>query len=257
MIDILKIGFITLTLVDLIDISIVAILFFFLYKALKGTVAVQILIGLVVLIFLSFLTEAITLKSVNWIIKTIQSVWLVAFIVLFQPEIRRLLMMITRTQFFRMFIKSKTNETLDIIVDTSIEMAEKHIGGLICFTRSQNIGMTIDTGVEMQSMISKEILISIFNTKSPLHDGAVIIDGDKILAAKCILPLSSNTKYEGKILGTRHRAALGLSDQVDALILIISEETGFISIAEEGRMMYNIQKKELKNILIEKLLIKN
>jgi len=257
LIDIFKIGFITLTLIDLIDISLVALLFFFIYRALKGTVAVQILIGLVLLIFLSFLTEAINLKSINWILKTITSVWLIAFIILFQPEIRRLLMMITRTQAFRFFVKSKMNKTLDEIIYAVLEMSEKHIGALIVFPRSQNTGMTIDTGVELQSIVSKELLISIFNTKSPLHDGAVIIENEIVMAAKCILPLTTLTKFEGKILGTRHRAALGLSEQVDALTLIVSEETGFISLAEEGKLNFNIPKKEIKEILSEKLYQKN
>jgi len=149
------------------------------------------------------------------------------------------------------------NKTLDEIIYAVLEMSEKHIGALIVFPRSQNTGMTIDTGVELQSIVSKELLISIFNTKSPLHDGAVIIENEIVMAAKCILPLTTLTKFEGKILGTRHRAALGLSEQVDALTLIVSEETGFISLAEEGKLNFNIPKKEIKEILSEKLYQKN
>ena len=116
--------------------------------------------------------------------------------------------------------------------------------------------MTLDSGIELQSIVTKELLLSIFNTKSPLHDGAVIIENDLIITAKCILPLSTATSAEGKLLGTRHRAALGLSEQVDALVLIVSEETGAISFAIEGNIEYNIPKKDFKRLLIEKLTTK-
>ena len=253
MIEILKIGFLNLTIVDIIDIAIVAVLIFWLYRALRETVAVQILVGLVIIIALSFITEAINLKALNWILRTISDIWLLAFIILFQPELRRLLLMITRNPFFRLFVRSKYSETIGEVVETVIELSEKHIGALIVSTRTQNVEMTVDTGIPMNAVVSQELLVSIFNPKSPLHDGAVIIDNQMALAARCILPLSSATKFNGKNLGTRHRAGLGLSEQVDSLVIIVSEETGSISIAEEGELTLNIPKDKISSYIRSKL----
>lgn len=255
MIELFKIGFLNFTIIDLIDIIIVTSIFYGLYKALKDTVAVQILFGLVIIIVLSFFTEAINLKSVNWILRTISDIWLLAFIILFHPEIRRLLLTITRSPIFKLFVKSKISEAIDEVIETAIELSEKHVGALIVFTRSQNVEMTVDTGISLNAVVSKELLVSIFNTKSPLHDGAVIIENNLVVAARCVLPLSTVTKYESKNLGTRHRAGLGLSEQVDSVVLIVSEETGGISIAESGYLYINIPNIELPKILNEKLSI--
>ncbi len=253
MVDIFRIGFLNFNIIDLLDISLITILIFWLYKALKDTVALQILFGLMVIIGLQFITEAIGLKSINWILRTISDIWLLTFVILFQPELRRLLLMITQSQIFRIFMRSKISSTIDIVVETVKEFSEKHIGALIVFTRSQNVEMTIDTGIKINGLISKELLHSIFNTKSPLHDGAVIIDNQTIVASRCILPLSSLTKYETKNLGTRHRAGLGLSEQTDAIVLIVSEETGAISIAQNGILFYDIPKKDIYNMLTKRL----
>ena len=251
--ELFRLGFINITLIDIIDVVLVTILFFWFYKSLKNTVAVQILFGLVILIAISFITEALNLKAINWIFKTISSIWLIAFIILFQPEIRRLLLLITRSPIFNIFGKAKISETIDEVIDAAIELSEKHIGALIVFTRSQNVEMTVDTGIQLQSLVTKELLISIFNTKAPLHDGAVIIDNQSLIAARCVLPLSSVLKVGGKNLGTRHRAALGLSEQVDAVVLVVSEETGAISIAEQGNLQLNIPKNELRTNLDKRL----
>ncbi len=253
MLEIFKIGFLNFTVMDLIDIGIVAVLIFWLYRALKGTIAVQILVGLVVIIALSFITEAINLRALNWILRTISDIWLLAFIILFQPELRRLLLMITRNPFFRLFVKSKYSETIREAMDAVIELAEKHIGALLVFTRTQNVEMTVDTGIPLHAVVSQELLVSIFNTKSPLHDGAVIIEDQLIIAARCVLPLSSVTKYDGKNLGTRHRAGLGLSEQVDAVVLIVSEETGSISFADSGELTLNVPKDRISSYLRSKL----
>jgi diadenylate cyclase len=255
MFELFKIGFLTFTIIDLLDIAIVTALFFGLYRSLKDTVAVQILFGMVIIIGLSFITEAANLKSLNWILRTISDIWLLAFIILFQPEMRRLLLLITRSPIFKMFIRSKISETIDEVIETVIELSEKHTGALIVFNRTQNVGMTVDTGIKLQAIVSRELLVSIFNTKSPLHDGAVIIDNNLVIAARCVLPLSTVTKYKGKNLGTRHRAGLGLSEQVDAIVLIVSEETGSISIAESGVLDLNIKTEDLPNILSLKLSI--
>lgn len=253
MIEIIKIGFLSFSLIDIIDVSLIAILVLWLYKSLKDTIAVQILLGLIVLIGLSFITEAVNLKSLNWIIKTVLNIWLLGFIILFQPEIRRLLLKITRQSLFRVLIKPQQIKTIETICEAAIELSSKHIGALIVFTRSQNVEMTVDTGITLHALITKELLISIFNTKAPLHDGAVIVDNHSIIAARCVLPLTSMTKYSGENLGTRHRAALGLTEQLDAVVLVVSEETGGISIAEGGEIMLRIPKNKLYEELNNRL----
>jgi len=252
--ELFKIGFLSFTLLDLIDILIVTVLFYWIYKALKNTIAIQILIGMIIILGLQFLTEAVHLKSLNWIINTIWNVWLIAFIVLFQPELRKMLLIITRSPIFKLFVKPRISQYLDEIIEAVIELSEKHVGALIVFSKAQNVQMTVDTGIPIQAVVSKELIISIFNVKSPLHDGAIIIDNNMIIAARCVLPLSSVTKYGNKNLGTRHRAALGLSEQSDAIILIVSEETGGISIAQAGELILNISEKELSSILMYRLL---
>lgn len=253
MFELFKIGFLSFTFIDFIDIMLVSVAFYWLYRALKNTIAVQILFGLVILIGLSFITEAVNFKSINWILRTISDVWLVAFIILFQPELRRLLLMITQGPIFKFFGRANISQTIDGVVYSAIEMSERHIGALMVFTRSQNVEMSIDTGIPLSAKVSKELILSIFNTKSPLHDGAVIIDNQMIVAARCVLPLSHVTKYENKNLGTRHRAALGLSEQIDAVILVVSEETGSISIAQNAKLHLNIPKEELLKVLNNKL----
>ncbi len=253
MTELFRIGFLNVTLVDVADILLVAVMFYWLYRALKNTIAVKILFGLMIIIGLSFITEAINLRSVNWILRTISDIWLLAFIILFQPELRKVLVLVTRTPLFRLFVKSKISETIDEVFEAVIEMSEKHTGALIVFPRSQNVQMTIETGIILQGAVSKELIVSIFNTKSPLHDGAVIIDNNMIVAARCMLPLAKISKVHGKNLGTRHKAALGLSEQVDAVVLIVSEETGWISIADSGDIKFNIDYDDLPKILRAKL----
>lgn len=253
MIELFKLSIFNFTLIDILDILIVAVVFFWVYKALKDTIALQIFFGLFIIIALSFITDILKLRSLNWILGAIRDIWLLAFVILFQPELRRLLLMITQTPLFKLFIRSKISQTIDEVIDSVVYMSEKHIGALLVFIRSQNVEMTVDTGIPMQALVSKELLLSIFNTRSPLHDGAVIIRNELIVAARCVLPLSSVTKFENRNLGTRHRAGMGLSEQVDVLVLIVSEETGSISLAEGGNLTLDIPKEKLTEILSNRL----
>lgn len=252
--ELISFDFLSVTFFDLIDIGLVTVLFYWLYTNLKDTIAVQILFGLVALIGLSFLTEALNLRSINWILNTLSEIWLLAFVILFQPELRKLLLLITRSSIFQIFVKQQINETFDEIVEAVKEMSEKHIGALIIFPRSQNVQMTVDTGIPLKADVTSELLLSIFSTRSPLHDGAIVIENRTIEAARCILPLSNEKKLGNKNLGTRHRAALGLTEQIDAVVLIVSEETGWISIADSGNLMLNLDKEDLNSILKEKLM---
>jgi diadenylate cyclase len=220
------------------------------YYSLKNTIAIKILFGLVILILLSFITEAVDLRSFNWLISTVRDIWLIGFIVLFQPEIRRALVMLTKSPIFQLFVRSKITETLEETVEAIVELSGKHTGALIVMPKSQNIQMTLDTGIPLQALVSKELILSIFNVKSPLHDGAVIIDNEQVLAARCILPLSLTSKINGHNLGTRHRAAIGLTEQSDAIVIVVSEETGWVSIANEGELHLNLDKNELNEKIL-------
>ncbi|MCX7908338.1 MAG: diadenylate cyclase CdaA [Ignavibacteria bacterium] len=253
MFEIFKIGFISITLLDLIDLGLLFVIFLWLYKLLKDTVAVQILFVLVLMIVMTFISELISLRAVNWLLKALMSVWLLAFIILFQPELRRVLLKLSSLPGLRFFLRTNLNKTIDEVISAVKEMSENHIGGLIVFVRSQNIEMNINTGVPIGAPVSRDLILSIFNPKSPLHDGAILIDGSTIMYAKCILPLSNVTKVDGKLLGTRHLAALGLAEQTDALVLVVSEETGGISIAISGKLELNIPRNKIESILSEKL----
>lgn len=245
MIELFHIGFLSFTLLDAIDIIIVTALIAWLYSALRDTAAIQVLFVLLFVIISRFVAEALNFKSLYWLLKTITDVWLLGFIIIFQPELRRLLFAVSRTRFFKLIVQSNLSDILDETVDAARELSEKHTGALIVFTKSQSIKVTIETGIAMQAVVSKELLSSIFNPRSPLHDGAVIIENSQILAARCVLPLSAETKFNEKNLGTRHRAGLGISEQADAVVLIVSEETGWISIAYDGKLVMDVSPRDL------------
>lgn len=253
MVELFKIWFISVTVLDVIDIVLVGFTLYFLYQTVKNTVAVQIFIAIVVILAVYFVTEALHLRLLNLILQTLGGIWLLAFIVLFSQEIRRVLLLIVRSPLFSVFTGSQLNETIDEVARSAVEMSEKHTGALIVFARTTNIKMTIETGIPLQAQLSKELLVSIFNPKSPLHDGAIVIQNGIIEAARCILPLSLTTRFQGKHLGTRHRAAMGISEQADVLVLVVSEETGKISLAEEGMFILGVTPVNLYDILAERL----
>lgn len=252
-----RIGFIEFTITDVADVLIVTSLLYGIYRLVRNTIAVQVFIGVVVLLAIYFLSEFLNLRSLNFILRAISGIWLIAFIVLFQPELRRILLYVVRLPIFSFIFSSRLNETVDEVVEAVEELSAKHIGMLLVFTRDRNIKMTIDSGVQIQGVLSKELLSSIFNPKSPLHDGAVIIQNSIVEAAGCILPLSQQAKFGQHKLGTRHRAALGIAEQADVLVVIVSEETGRISIAEEGQLEFNITTDRLRHLLSDKLIVKS
>lgn len=253
MIELFRIGFLSVTIVDVADIVIISTLFYVFYRTLRDTVAVQVLILLLLLVGLGFLTEAANMKTLNWVIRRIADIGLIAFVVLFQPELRRVLLLLTQSRLFRLFVRSSNAETIDDVLEAVAEMAAKHIGALIVFSRSEHIRVTIETGVELQAAVSSELLLSIFNPRSPLHDGAVVIDGRTVVAARCVLPLSNEQRVSSRNLGTRHRAGLGITEQADAVVLIVSEETGDISICYQGEIEPDVDQRKLKGLLQERI----
>jgi diadenylate cyclase len=232
--ELFRIGFLTVTLVDIIDIALVSFISYRVYMAMRGTIAVQILAGLLLVLVLSFLAQVLNLKAMSSILKTLTDLWVIAFIILFQPELRRLLVLVSRSPLVRFFLKLEVDESIDEVVAAVGELSKKKIGALIVFSRATGVRMFAETGTKLEALVSRSLLLSIFNPRSPLHDGAVIIKDRMIEAARCTLPLSALTTWEGSLLGTRHRAALGISEQADVIVVVVSEESGTVSVAENG-----------------------
>jgi len=250
MFEIFKIGFITVSFFDLIDIAIVGIIFYKLYSLLKGTVASQIFLGLMLVFLLSFFSQILNLRAVNWLLKFITEIWIIAFIILFQPEIRRILMLLARSPILRFGQKGETQEVASIIAEAAFELSQFQHGALIVVVRSKGIRGISETGDLLNAMLSKDLLRTIFFPRTPLHDGAVIIKGNIIEAARCTLPLTLTTMYKGESLGMRHRAGLGISEQADVICVIVSEETGSISIADNGVLTRGLAKEMLRQKLM-------
>jgi len=197
----------------------------------------------------SFVASSLDLEAVSWILKTLADVWVIAFIILFQPELRRLLVILGRGRLMANLVKSSVDETIEAIVEACDEMSQRQIGALIILTRTTGIRMIIESGVALGAEVSKQLLLSIFNPKAPLHDGAVVIKDRVIEAARCTLPLSAQLQIDGFIMGMRHRSAVGISEQADVLAVLVSEETGIISIAEDGKLYRNLTPDTLRTWL--------
>ena len=234
---IFEIGFLTITLIDLIDLLLVSWLFFKVYIYFKGTRAGQMLAGLIFLMLSSFLFNAFGLSASSWLVNQFQTVWVVAFVILFQPELRRLLIYVGQTRFFQRIFRVGTSRTILSIVEASVQLQERHWGGLIVIQRETGLRSYKEQGTQLKAEVTAPLLVSIFNPTSPLHDGAVIIQNDIIDAAACILPLTESKMIDPE-MGTRHRAALGISEETDAIVVIISEEKARISVVEDGRIAH-------------------
>ena len=253
MFDLFKIGFLTVTLLDVVDIAIVSFIIYKLYTVIRGTIASQIFIGLIVVLALSFVAQAANFKALGWLLQLVTDIWVIAFIILFQPEIRRLLVLVGRNPVLRMFLKNDEKTIADIITDAAFELAQHQHGALIIIVKSAGIRGVVETGEIINAKVNKNLLRSIFFPRSPLHDGAVIIKNDVLEAARCTLPLTQKTEVDGVVLGMRHRAGLGITEQADVVSVIVSEETGSISIAQDGNIKRGLSKDALRNKLRESL----
>ncbi|MBS1910912.1 MAG: TIGR00159 family protein [Bacteroidetes bacterium] len=248
-----QIAFLRVTLIDLVDVAIVAYVLYRLYGVMRGTIAGQIFIGLLLIAAVSFVSQTLNMKLLSWLLKTVSDFWVIALIILFQPELRRILLMLGRNGLFTTYPRYDVNQAVDELLSASEDLSLRRFGALIVITRSTDLSLTFDTGVPLDSRLSKEMLVSIFNPKSPLHDGAVVVSGEQIRSARVILPLSAATRIADVHLGTRHRAGLGISEQADVFVIIISEETGSISFANEGTLYYNQSLDALRLSLLQAL----
>ena len=236
----------------LVDLAIVSFLLYKLIKMIKGTRAVQLIKGIAVLIVANALSEFFSLNVLHYIFNSVVTYGVLLFIVVFQPELRKMLEQMGNTsirKFFDLDAEDSNLESIDKVSEAAEQLAKDSIGALIVYEKESNLGEIIHTGVRINADISKELLLNIFVPDTPLHDGAVIIKDNKIAAASCILPITDREGLDREF-GTRHRAAIGLSEASDALVIIVSEETGKISLAMNGKIIQNIQpevlRKELK-----------
>lgn len=252
--------FIQIRIVDIIDVVLVALLLYGLYRLLKGTAAISIFIGIVAIFLISQLVNALQMELLSSILGAFVSVGFIALIIIFQPEIRRFLFTIgAKTQtgenkMFHIFKRKSRHISLDTdtICQACRAMSDIKQGALIVITRQNTLADIVMTGVTIEAEISKPLIENIFFKNSPLHDGAMIITDNKITAARCILPVTNNTDLPGHY-GLRHRAAIGVSENNDCIVIVVSEETGAISLVKEGKIttlqpltMREILEKELK-----------
>lgn len=250
----LKDLFLSIRVRDIIDILIVALAFYKLFMLIRETRAEQLTKGIIALFALTKVSEWLEFYTLNWILDATMTVGVLAILIVFQPELRRALEYIGRSRFFTKPLIEVKGEELSELVDEIVEavasLSRQKIGALIVIERETGLNEVIETGTRVDGKVSSDILINIFIPNTPLHDGAVIIKEDVVRAAGCFLPLTENTSLS-KDLGTRHRAALGISEKSDSLAIVVSEETGSISIADKGSLARYLDTKTLTQILTD------
>ena len=233
---------------DVLDILLVSVLFYRLLILVKGTRSAQMYVGLLVIVLVGLIARELDLIAIRWIVESLKTVWLIAFVILFQPELRHVLALFGRTRYFRSFLRGDHYGVLGEVVRAVETLAKRRHGALIAVERNTGLRNFVETGTRIDAKVSAELLVTLFSPGSPLHDGAVILREDIVIAASCILPLTGNPRVSA-MFGTRHRAALGLSEETDAAIIVVSEESGDISVAFRGRLMQKLNEGELRSEL--------
>jgi uncharacterized protein (TIGR00159 family) len=242
-----------LTWRDFVDVSAVGIIVYYLLLLVRGTRASQMLIGLALIGAIYYAAQVLGLPTLERILESLLILLPIAAIVLFQQEIRRALANFGRNPLWGLPKQRKVESTFNEIVLAATTLASRRIGALIIVERLEGLRTWVENGIALDSMVSYDLLINIFTPDTPLHDGAVVIQEDRIAAAAVFLPLTFNPELSTE-LGTRHRAALGVTEETDALAVVVSEETGTISVAYEGRMVRDLDGKSLRNTLYEYLI---
>lgn len=239
---------------DLLDILLVTILIYQLLLLIRGTRAVQLVMGLLVLFVLYALSRWLRLMTVNWLLSYVGIVIPIAFLILFQPELRRMLELLGRgaplaTAFGTSLGREEAIRLVSDVARAARILAIRKTGALIVLERTTGLTDVVETGIKVDAAVTVPLLLTIFYPNTPLHDAAVIIRSNRVLAAACLLPLSENPALS-KTLGTRHRAALGITEQTDAVAVVVSEETGVTSVAREGELRRGLSEEELKIYLL-------
>ncbi len=260
MIFLFKIGFLDVTWVDLIDISLVSVLLFQVYKLIRGSIAVNIFLGILALYLIYLIVKAAQMELLATILGQFMGVGVLAMIILFQPEIRKFLLVIGGTEFRDNVLKTLANWRTDQSEETDVNQVLEAVkslkatktGALIVFSRDTELKFYAETGEALDAEVTKGLLLSIFNKYSPLHDGAVIIHKGRIKAARCVLPVSENDHLPAHF-GMRHRAAVGMSESTDTLVMAVSEETGRLILARNGKFLKTLKMKQVEQKILEYL----
>lgn len=237
--------------VTIVDLAIVLYILYRVYMAIRGTRAVQLLKGLLVLIFFNLVSQLIGLTITNWLLTQVMTVGIVALPIIFYPELRRALEHIGRGSLFSkssFLAGDERSQAVDELTRALIQLAARRVGALVVWEQETGLKDWWETGVNVDAVLTSELVINIFEPNTPLHDGAVILRGDRVQAASCYLPLSESSELT-VALGSRHRAAVGITEQSDAVAIIVSEESGAISLAHEGRLTRYLDEKSLKEWL--------
>jgi diadenylate cyclase len=250
--DLFRIGFIRFGVVDLIDVSVVSFIFYKLLSLMKGTRSANIVMGLILVFVISFLAFWFRLDAVMWMFTNLATVGFIVLVVVFQPELRSALAQIGHSRIFRVFFNLEEQRKIDEIVKAAQRLSELKYGGLIVIERNVGLRNIIETGKGIKSQLSAELLTTLFTPYTPLHDGAVVVRGDLIAAAACTLPLTKEPRYM-RIYGMRHKAGIGITEESDAVAVIISEETGEISLAANGTLYPKVEKFALKDHIMKLL----
>ena len=237
---------------DVVDVLIVAFIVYQLLQFIRGTHAVQMALGGLVLVILYWASQWFNLETVNWLLRTFLPYVVFGIIVVFQTEIRKVLAHLGKTPLLGGFATTRTEEVIDEIVLAATTLAAQRTGAILVIEREMGLRSYIETGIALDALLTYDLLISIFNPGTPLHDGAVVIQGNRVAAAACFLPLTVNPGL-ARELGSRHRAAIGVTEDTDALAVVVSEETGGISVVVGGNIRRNVDGRALKQALLEAL----
>ncbi len=242
-------GFLPVSVFSIVDIAIVAFIFYRLLNLIRGTPAAQMLVGLFLLVTIALAAHWQELTATSYLLTQVQSILIILLVIVFQPELRRMLLVLGQSRLLRWFYRTEPSRVIDEIANGAEQLSQKGYGALIVIGREAGLQSVIESGVPLDAKVSADLLTTIFTPRSPLHDQAVVVLGETLVAARCTLPLAD--KVADQRLGTRHRAALGLSQETDAITVVVSEESRAISLTAGGGLYRGLDTRELKRRLTE------
>ena len=231
---------------SILEITFIWVLIYFMIRFLQGTRAVQVLTGLIILVIIFNVAKILELSTINWVLTKLFAVGVLAFLILFQPELRRGLARIGQNTIFNPFLKK--GGTVDEVVEACQRMSKMKRGALIAIEREAGLKNYIESGIPIDARVGAELLVTLFAANTPTHDGAIIIEGDRIASAGSLFPLTQNPNLPRQ-LGTRHRAAIGLTEETDAVCIVVSEETSAISVSVYGKLTRDLDEENLRRVL--------
>jgi len=247
-----KVDFLSFHLSDLIDILIVSFIIYRLLALMKGTRAAQMVTGLVLIFIIAFVSFWFQLQGLSWLFTNLATVGFIVLVIVFQPELRSMLAQMGHSRLFQYFIKVEERKSLKEVTRAAVRLSELRYGGLVVIEKGVGLKNYIETGKKLNAELSAEVITTLFTPYTPLHDGAIIIAGEMISSAACTLPLTQNPRYR-KLYGMRHKAAIGITEVSDAVAVVVSEETGEISITYKGYMEKGINRDDFPHRLAEYL----